>query len=196
MTKELNNSKVEDRLDWLDIAKGIEIICTIIGHTVAFGERTRNLIFSFHMPLFFLLAGYTIKPIQSNSFSGFIKKDFVRLIIPVFIIQCINLVVSTLIKGEPFVNSLWDIICPILWGNATNYGPLPFSVPLKVYGIGALWFLIALFWARCFYRLFDYKIKEYRFIILLVFAFLGMWIGSIIRLPHCLDMMPLILLFM
>ncbi len=148
------------------------------------------------MPLFFLLAGFTIKSIQLNSFSKLIKKDFIRLIIPVFIMRGVNLAVSTFIKKAPFIDSLWDNIRRILWGNGNNYGPLPFPIPLQMYGVGVLWFLIAIFWARCFYRLFDYKIKEYRFIILLIFAFLGMWVGSILRLPHCVDMMPLILLFM
>ena len=84
MTNEVKGSNLTDRLNWLDIAKGLAIICTIIGHTVAFGGRTRNLIFSFHMPLFFLLAGYTIKPIQLRGMLKSIRKDFVRLIILLF----------------------------------------------------------------------------------------------------------------
>lgn len=148
------------------------------------------------MPLFFLLAGYTIRSIETNSFSGLIKKDFIRLITPVFFMRGINFAVSTIIKGEPFINGLWANIRAFLWGNGNDYGPLPFSTPLQMYGVGVLWFLIALFWARSFYRFFEYKIKEYRFIILLIFSFFGMWMGSILRLPHSFDMMPLILLFM
>ena len=125
-----------------------------------------------------------------------IRKDFVRLIIPVLIMRGINLIISTLIKGDSFVGSLWGNIRSILWGNGNDYGPLPFSTPLQMYGVGVLWFLIALFWARCLYRLFDYKIKKNRFIILLFLSFFGMWIGSILWLPHCIDMMPLLLLFM
>ena len=49
----------QKRIDWLDIAKGIAILCIIIGHS--FGKnRIGVFIFSFHMPLFFILSGYTM----------------------------------------------------------------------------------------------------------------------------------------
>lgn len=41
------------RILWIDIAKALTIICMIIGHIVPGGEA-RNLIYSFHMPLFLL----------------------------------------------------------------------------------------------------------------------------------------------
>ena len=51
-------TQIKKRIYWLDIAKGIAIICTIIGHIAPFGRNVRNLIFSFHMPLFFILNYY------------------------------------------------------------------------------------------------------------------------------------------
>lgn len=45
------------RLDWIDIAKGIAIILVIVGHTVPNPSPLRHAIFSFHMPVFFILAG-------------------------------------------------------------------------------------------------------------------------------------------
>lgn len=36
-----------ERIDWIDIAKGITIILVIVGHTVEFGGLTRNFIFLF-----------------------------------------------------------------------------------------------------------------------------------------------------
>ena len=50
----------DKRLLWIDVAKGIAIILMIIGHTVKFGTYSRNFIFSFHMPLFFILTGFTL----------------------------------------------------------------------------------------------------------------------------------------
>ncbi len=49
------------RIEWVDIAKGIGIILVIFGHSLATGSTLRQLIFSFHMPLFFLLAGCTFR---------------------------------------------------------------------------------------------------------------------------------------
>ena len=52
------------RIEWIDFAKGITIILTIVGHTVGTGKNgsiLRGLIFSFHMPLFFILSATTYK---------------------------------------------------------------------------------------------------------------------------------------
>lgn len=48
----------QKRLEWVDIAKGIGIILVVLGHCVPYGGTTFNLIFTFHMPLFFILSGY------------------------------------------------------------------------------------------------------------------------------------------
>jgi len=51
-----------NRIDYLDIAKGIGIILVYIGHCYI-GERTQTLsnviywIYSFHMPFFFFVSG-------------------------------------------------------------------------------------------------------------------------------------------
>lgn len=45
-----------NRLSYMDIAKGFGILCVIAGHM---GNETINrFVFSFHMPLFFLISGY------------------------------------------------------------------------------------------------------------------------------------------
>ena len=56
--------QTKKRIDWVDCAKGIAIILVLIGHTVTFDTESqrlaRGIIFSFHMPLFFVLAGITL----------------------------------------------------------------------------------------------------------------------------------------
>jgi len=46
------------RVDWIDVARGIAILLVIIGHTVPFESFTRVIIYSMHMPIFFILSGY------------------------------------------------------------------------------------------------------------------------------------------
>ena len=53
----------KSRIAWIDIAKAIAIFAMIEGHVVAYGGYARNLIYSFHMPLFFILTGFTIKEV-------------------------------------------------------------------------------------------------------------------------------------
>lgn len=50
---------VRQRIDWIDTAKGLCMILVIVGHTLPYGNLMRNFIFSFHMPAFFFLTGYT-----------------------------------------------------------------------------------------------------------------------------------------
>ena len=45
---------------FIDVAKGIGIIMTIIGHNV-FEGYVKTFIYSFHMPLFFVLAGLVME---------------------------------------------------------------------------------------------------------------------------------------
>lgn len=45
------------RSTFIDIAKGIGIILVVLGHLDTNGQISREVIYSFHMPLFFLLSG-------------------------------------------------------------------------------------------------------------------------------------------
>ncbi|MBQ3337976.1 MAG: acyltransferase family protein, partial [Atopobiaceae bacterium] len=47
------------RLGFIDLAKAIAFMMVVCGHTFLPGSRVRAIIYSFHMPLYFVLAGYT-----------------------------------------------------------------------------------------------------------------------------------------
>ena len=87
------------RIAWLDIAKGIAIVCTVVGHTVPAGGKLCNLIYSFHMPLFFVLAGYTMRPLPAGGLCRATAKDFRRLVIPVLAVRLLNFVCDVLFRG-------------------------------------------------------------------------------------------------
>ena len=65
-SKSIVNNKKE-RIEWIDFCRGIAIICVVLGHSITkMGdsriERIINLcIYSFHMPLFFILSCMTFK---------------------------------------------------------------------------------------------------------------------------------------
>ena len=82
---------MKQRIDWVDTAKGFTIIGTIISHCVEWGSFVRNFLFSFHMPLFFLLSGYTTKPVDNKKDLLLkTKKDFKKLIIPTLVVVLIK----------------------------------------------------------------------------------------------------------
>ena len=77
----------QSRAEHLDIAKGIGITLVIFGHLSQSSEMLRILVYSFHMPLFFLISGYLNK---ENRTLKKLKKDAVSLIRPAYIILGID----------------------------------------------------------------------------------------------------------
>ena len=69
-----------ERLSWLDVLKGIGIILVVIGHIYS-DQTVFNWLYSFHMPLFFLAAGwvYKEKPILTD-----IKRRIRTIVVPYF----------------------------------------------------------------------------------------------------------------
>jgi fucose 4-O-acetylase-like acetyltransferase len=49
------------RLDWVDVARGLGILAVVVGHVWTRGP-IRDAMYSFHMPLFFLLSGLLSRP--------------------------------------------------------------------------------------------------------------------------------------
>lgn len=49
--------KAKDRLDFIDICKGLGILLVILGHIYEPNSRVGIWIYSFHMPLFLIVSG-------------------------------------------------------------------------------------------------------------------------------------------
>lgn len=76
-----------ERIEWVDILKGLAIILVVMGHVMTFDPSSPALligIYSFHMPLFMLLAGYTaaVSMERSTNVRNFISKRIIGLFIP------------------------------------------------------------------------------------------------------------------
>lgn len=57
-----------ERIDWIDVARGIGIVAVVVGHVWTRGPL-RDAVYSFHMPLFFLLSGYLFSPRPAVAFA-------------------------------------------------------------------------------------------------------------------------------
>ena len=73
---------MQKRIGYIDIARGIGILLVILGHNdfVLISKFAYQVIYSFHMPLFFFLSGYFID--TSISFGAFTLKRFNALLKP------------------------------------------------------------------------------------------------------------------
>lgn len=75
-----NNLENTQRLDWVDNLKGIGMILVILGH-VSINKYLNDIIYSFHMPLFFIISGFLFN--FSNK-DNYVLKKVKSLIVPYF----------------------------------------------------------------------------------------------------------------
>jgi len=132
----MENNSIK-RLDYIDMAKGIGIILVVLGHIIYTEESIRVWISSFHMPLFFLIAGIVMAIKNESNID--IRKKFNSLIIPYMWFSLIDFIIDI---GNVLLGKI-DISVFI-----TN---LISSVTF--YGKSVLWFLTALFLSEVYFSL-------------------------------------------
>lgn len=182
-----------NRIEWIDATKALAIVLMIIGHTVDFGTFTRNLIFSFHMPVFVLLSGYTykIRTDKSKLIPATIK-DVKRLLGPVcvtFLIEImLRFITGNVYTLQAFLEMLKVRTTAIFWASGIAVHDSA--------ALGSIWFLISLFWVRLIVRFittfFAYHIS---IIIMLALSVAGVFIGRIYYLPQNFDVVLAMLFF-
>lgn len=161
----------------LDMAKGIAIILMIIGHCLLFGGTVRYLIFSFHMPFFFIFSGYFFrnKPIKDVINSG-----IERLVKPYLIYAIVMEVLLKLLNMKGCITGLIEILF-------AHGGPKYTMIfPTETY-LGAIWFLMAIFWCKIFYAIIYIKCKNNIYLsVVIAFAisWLAIYVGKyLINMP-------------
>lgn len=125
------------RLDWVDALKGIGIIAVVAGHVWTRGP-VRDAIYAVHMPLFFILSGYTARHVPWRDFLPRLSRS---LLVPFASFSLLLLAADVLIEGlrghRPIFGSALEGVTTILFATEQTRGP--FTI---------LWFVPALFLAR------------------------------------------------
>ena len=87
------------RIDWIDCVKGLGILLVYIGH--CYIPTVNDFIYSFHMPLFFIVSGFLWdnSKYQQMSIRDFAEKKFKAYIIPYFKMSFICFVIWGLFYG-------------------------------------------------------------------------------------------------
>ena len=175
--------EVKKRILWVDIAKAIAILSVIISHTIELDSTLRVMIFSFHMPLFFILSGFTTHLAEDKkTLVKRLKKNIKYLLIPTFLI----LFIFALTEAFKFGGIQ-------LWPEKTVWTFREFFLmkyPDGLYNASAVWFLVAMFWAKLIMDFVNIKFKtEKNGIIFLFLGMLGIWMGVTgSRLPFFVDL--------
>lgn len=143
----MEDSFTNKRLPEFDVAKGIAIICVILGHLEIW--NIVRVVYTFHMPIFFLISGYFLS--CRKDIMAFIRAKVRQLIVPYYItclFICLFSIPVSIIFGRNVINQLIIWICGSIYGSGAAPG-IWHSFPSF---IGALWFLLALFWGSCIVR--------------------------------------------
>lgn len=122
-----------------DILKGLGIILVLVGHA-GIPCGLSDFIYSFHMPLFFVISGYFAKSLNEtkNSHLLLIRKDCKRLLVP-YIITSAAIILFTLLR------SVMKHDVSIVKDMFMNFAEVTYdAVPI--------WFFIALLWIRIVFR--------------------------------------------
>ena len=150
-------SDTKKRLDYLDMTKGLGMILVLIGHLqgdsiFTFSPYIQLLcvfIFSFHMPMFFIVSGIllAIKNDEVKPLKEVAKSRFRGIMIPYlwFSLFYLIVVVTALIKGEIAVQTLYLNIWYVISG----------------YGMNVLWFLPALYLGELLFILLRRRIRDH-----------------------------------
>lgn len=171
------------RINWVDTVRGVAIVLVVIGHTCNSPSLLTTIIYSFHMPLFFIISGYLFNFSKyENNFKTLLKNRFNRLILPAFAFSIILYIEKAILYLKHTINMdfLNDKLLNI--SHISNFLSLG----------GALWFLICLFFAELIFWLILHLTKNikdvYKLIIVSIMTFCGIIIGKYFHLPLSLDL--------
>lgn len=140
------------RYKYIDTIKGIGIILVVLGHTYGIPAYLYNLIYSFHMPLFFILSGFVFneEKVKELKLSNYARKKAKSYLLPYFLYAFINLAIElvwskfylreqiTLATISQYIKGI--LICYSHKTHMPNCSPIWFFVCLFISSI-VLWFI-------------------------------------------------------
>lgn len=159
------------RLEWVDAAKGVGIILVVVAHVWTRGP-VRDVIYAFHMPLFFLLSGYMGKP------RG--PWETLRRLVPSMAVPYVAFLLLLALFDWGFES--WRDHRPMFhgWADAAwrlGLGGTELRGPFTIF-----WFVPCLFFARLVQSLLATRWPDPRapawFVIAGAAGALGLWIGA------------------
>ena len=177
-----NNS----RLGYMDTAKGIAIAAVVVGHVYTSHSMPGLVIFSFHMPLFFIISGFFVKNLNlqrtvCKSAKGLLIPYVVGTVMEMLAEICLN-------PGKTGLDNVKTLFVDMIGGFCKGLDIFP-----GFQSTWLLWFLPCLFVARVLFVLFM-KLTEkskhqwaVRTIIFMLFTFAGMVMSATSYYPWSME---------
>ena len=191
MNKAKKDNNSSGRLLFLDAVRGFSMICIVLGHLGI--PNINRFVFTFHLPVFYLITGYYIG--DRESFWKFTKKKFRTLIVPYYftcvLIVITGFVIQKLLFGSGGKEVVLRWIRASLYAAGDNYKK-PFYIP----GIGAIWFLWSTFWGAVLLRWLKDKKTGFRIAAVIVILFVTELSRKLFWFPFSIQTAGTALMFM
>lgn len=147
------------RLDYLDMVKGIAIILVVLGHIDLGTNPICIWLYSFHLPLFFIVSGILInyKQEMKLDFKIILRKKSFVLLFPYFSFSILYLI--------------YDILKLLIFNKGTLLSILQnIYLTLSLFGISTLWFLPCLFLGEMLFIFTSKKFSDKSWLIIFSFT--------------------------
>lgn len=150
---------IQKRETTYDVMKFFGIMMVIVGHMTV---HLSSFIFSFHMPLFFVIAGYFY---HERDIWSELRSDAKRLLLPyAFTAAAVLFTYAVLSVFKENVDLKYWLVAALYGCGSTNHSSLYLAhVPV----IGAIWFLLALFWCKTLFNVIHRHSAHWLFVSLL-----------------------------
>ena len=181
------------RLRWLDAARGLAMLLVMIGHTVPGNETVIGALYTFHLPLFFVISGYASRPVRDGrAFARRHVRSFFQLVVPCAALQMGLMVYFCMLEGNLSADRLIGLekraILQLFWASAQSVDGRP--------ALGIPWFMFALFWGRMLFDVLRMALKRHAVMACVLSAAAGLAIGTAAYLPQSLDLAMVAVLFL
>lgn len=182
----------KQRITYIDGAKAIAIVLVIIGHCYWVKEKPSipyvySFLYSFHMPLFFIIAGWFIKPLTIKEALAKYSKAY---LVPYFFTSLASGVIAASIilykdadySMLPFFKrwALSTIYANPSLRNNLLFGDMPI--------VGILWFLFAIFWSNTIYSILKKRLDGFElFVYTVALSSIAIVSLKVLRLPFSIQ---------
>lgn len=165
----MTNFIKKERDKGIDIARGLAIILVVVGHS-GINQYFWNLIYFFHMPLFFFISGCFFRPLQNFDLLTYIRKLRWNELYKNFVIYSIGfLIISPLLCHYGISKS--DVTS---WGDFLSRIIIILRFRTSTIDLlGQFWFLPVLFFIHAISLLFVRVRNQYVFYIAVLVYFIG-----------------------
>ena len=190
-------ARPSQRSDWVDAAKGLGIVLVVAGHALigmidagllradGAGGDAHYLIYSFHMPLFFALAGLFVQPRCARDAGGFVRAAFTRVAWPYLLWCSLQSLLIASLPGLVNRSDTFDLnrFVALLWEPAAQFWFLQslFGLQLLAWAllprIGALGLLLLCIALRVLPEAMTLPVALVQLLRFAPFFALGVWLG-------------------